>query len=189
MLLLDGLRVAALTTDGFEEAVLIEPVEMLQTAGAHVEIVAPHAGEIQGLQEATVGRRLTVDRLLYAARPEDYDALLLPGGALSADALRMRAEVQALVRDIHQAGKPIATIGHASWVLISAGLVPGRTLTSHFSVQDDVRNAGGTWVDRAIVEDGNWLTSRDLHDLEAFLPALVDFFARAARAARRAASA
>jgi protease I len=186
---LDGLRVAALTADGFEEAVLTEPVRALQAAGAHVEIVAPHAGEIQGLQEAAPGRRLTVDRVLHAARPEEYDALLLPGGALSADALRMRAEVQAFVRDVHQAGKPIAAICHAPWVLISAGLVPGRTLTSHFSVQDDVRNAGGAWVDRAIVEDGNWLTSRDEYDLEAFLPALVDFLARAARAARRAASA
>jgi len=186
---LDGLRVAALTADGFEEAVLTEPVRTLQEAGARVEILAPHAGEIQGLQEASAGRRLTVDRLLHAARPDDYDALLLPGGALSADALRMRAEVQALVRDIHQAGKPIAAICHAPWVLISAGLVPGRTLTSHFSVQDDVRNAGGTWVDRATVEDGNWLTSRDLHDLETFLPALVDFFSRAAHAVRRVASA
>jgi protease I len=186
---LNGLRVAALTTDGFEEAVLTEPVRTLQASGAHVEIVAPHAGEIQGLQEATTGRRLTVDRLLHDARPDDYDALLLPGGALSADALRMRAEVQAFVRDVHQAGKPIAAICHAAWVLISAGLVPGRTLTSHFSVQDDVRNAGGTWVDHATVQDGNWLTSRDPHDLEVFLPALVDFFARARHATRRAASA
>jgi protease I len=178
---LNGLRVAALAADGFEETALTEPVRALQAAGARVEIVAPHPGEIQGLQDATVGRRLPVDRLLHAARPDDYDALLLVGGALSADALRMRAEVQAFVRDVHQAGKPIATICHAPWVLISAGLVPGRTLTSHFSVQDDVRNAGGTWVDRAVVEDGNWLTSRDLFDLEAFLPALVEFFARGAQ--------
>src|SRR4051812_48518076 len=107
---LDGLRVAALAADGFEEAALTEPVRALQAAGARVEVVAPHAGEIQGLQEATAGRRLPVDRLLHAARPDDYEALLLAGGALSADALRMRAEVQAFVRDVHQAGKPIAAI-------------------------------------------------------------------------------
>ncbi len=185
---LDGLRVAVLVADGFEEAELVEPVRALRAAGARVEIVAPYGGEVQGMRQEDKAGRVAVDRPLPAARADAYDALLLPGGALSADSLRMRAEVQAFVRDVHQAGKPIAAICHAPWLLISAGLVPDRALTSHFSIQDDVRNAGGTWLDREVVADGNWLTSRDEYDLAAFTAATVDLFARARHSSGRQAS-
>jgi protease I len=178
---LDGLRVAVLAADGFEELELVEPVRALRAAGAHVEIVAPREGEIQGMHLENQAGHVVVDRAIHAASAEDYDALLLPGGALSADALRMRAEVQAFIRAVHQAGKPIAAIGHAPWLLVSTGLVPGRSLTSHFSIQDDVRNAGGTWLDRGVVEAGHWITSRDEYDLPAFVEATIARFARARR--------
>jgi protease I len=180
---LEGLLVAVLATDGYDEATLAQPVRALQAAGARVEVVAPYAGAIAGSAGAA---SVVVDRLLHEARADEYDALLLPGGALSADALRMRADVQRFVRDVHQTGKPIAAIGHAPWLLVSTGLVPGRTLTGYFSIQDDVRNAGGTWGDQAVVEDRNWVTSRDGHDLPAFAEAMVALFARSARSARLA---
>src|SRR5581483_7743953 len=178
---LDGLRVAVLAADGFEERELVEPVRALRAAGARVEIVAPHEGELQGMRLENQAGRATVDRAIHAASAEDYDALLLPGGALSADSLRMSAEVQAFVRAVHHAGKPIAAIGHAPWLLVSTGLVPDRALTSHFSIQDDVRNAGGTWLDRAVVAEGTWITSRDEYDLPAFIEATIALFARARR--------
>src|SRR6516164_5811817 len=132
---LSGLRVAALVTDGFEESELIQPVDALQKAGAHVEVIAPRPGTVQAFRHLDKGRTVPVDRLLHDARPEDYDALLLPGGALNADALRTLPEVQAFVRHFQGAGKPMAVICHAPWLLVSAGLVRGRRLTSYHTIQ------------------------------------------------------
>jgi protease I len=172
-------RVAVLATDGFEESELTEPARALREAGAKVEVVAPKGGSIQGFRHFDKGQSVTVGRTLDEARPEEYDALLMPGGALNADALRVVPRAQEFVRSFQGAGKPIAAICHAPWTLISAGVVRGRTLTSYHTIQDDVRNAGGHWVDREVVEDGNWVTSRQPGDIPAFNKAMLELFAHA----------
>jgi deglycase len=176
---LSGLRVAVLATDGFEDSELTEPVKALREAGAWVTILSPKAGEIQGVRhdiDKTI--KVPVDRTIKAASPEEFDAVHLPGGALNADAMRMVPEVQAFLRAMQGAGKPFAVICHAPWELVSAGLVRGRTLTGYHSIQDDVRNAGGNWVDREVVEDGNWVTSRQPSDIPAFNQAMLRLFSR-----------
>ena len=181
---LSGFRVAVLATDGFEESELTEPVKALRAAGARPTIVSPKGGEIQGVRhdiDKTV--RVPVDRTLADVRAEEFDGVLLPGGALNADAMRMLAEVQSFLREMQDAGKPFAVICHAPWELVSAGLVAGRELTSYQTIQDDIRNAGGRWVDREVVEDHNWVSSRQPRDLPAFNQAMLRLLARA-RAAR-----
>ncbi len=172
-------RVAILATDGFEESELTGPARALREAGAKVEVIAPKGGSIQGFRHFDKAQSVTVDRTLDEARPEEYDALLMPGGALNADALRVVPRAQEFVRSFQEAGKPIAAICHAPWTLISAGVVRGRTLTSYHTIQDDVRNAGGKWVDREVVEDGNWVTSRQPGDIPAFNKAMIRLFAQA----------
>ena len=165
-------------------AELTEPAQALRDAGAEVLIVAPRRGEIQGFEHDTKGNAVEVDMLLQDARADYFDAVVLPGGALNADALRMLPEMQTFLKAIHAAGKPIAAICHAPWELISAGLVRNRTLTSYFTIQDDIRNAGGTWIDGETVEDDNWVTSRQPSDLPAFNRAMVELFSRSMAIAR-----
>jgi protease I len=174
---LSGFRVAVLATDGFEESELTEPVQALEDAGAEVTVVTPKAGEIQAFRHHTKTIKVKADRTFGEVSAEDFDGVQLPGGALNADALRMVPEVQRFLRDMARAGKPLAAICHAPWELISAGLVRGRRLTSYFTIQDDVRNAGGDWVDREVVEDGNWVTSRQPSDIPAFNKAMLKLFA------------
>lgn len=178
MINLSNLRVAVLATDGFEEIELTEPVRVLGEAGAQVEILAPEEGEIQGFRHLDKGIGFKVDRSLHHARSTDYDALVLPGGAVNADALRVVRQAQEFVREFQEAGKPIAAICHGPWLLVSAGLVSGRTLTSYPTIQDDIRNAGGVWKDQEVVEDDNWVSSRSPHDLPAFTKAMLRLFAR-----------
>src|SRR6202521_5747961 len=162
---LTDFRVAVLATDGFEESELTEPVKALKDAGALVTILALKPGKIQGVRhdlDKTVKGK--VDRAIGNVNEEDFDAVHLPGGTVNADSLRMVPEVQAFLRAMQEAGKPRAAICHAPWELVSAGLVPGRTLTSYHTIRDDIRNAGGTWVDREVVEDGNWAASRQPGD-------------------------
>jgi protease I len=173
---LSGFRVAVLATDGFEESELTEPVKALKDAGAEVAIISPKSGEIQGFRHDAKAGKVKVDRNIKRARAEDFDAVHLPGGAMNADAMRTVPEVKSFLRAIQDAGKPIAAICHAPWELISAGLVRGRTLTSYHSIQDDIRNAGGNWVDQEVVEDGNWVTSRQPDDLPAFNQAMLRQF-------------
>jgi protease I len=176
---LSGFRVAVLATDGFEESELTEPVKALQQAGAQVTILSPRAGEIQCVRhdiDKTI--KIKVNRALKDLSPEEFDGVLLPGGALNADAMRMVPEVQAFLREMHDAGKPFGFICHAPWELVSSGLVRGRTLTSYHTIQDDIRNAGGQWVDREVVEDGNWVSSRQPSDIPAFNRALLGLFSR-----------
>ena len=176
-------RVAVLATDGFEETELTEPVKALREAGARVTILSPRPGEIQGVRhdlDKTV--KVKVDGTIRDATAEEFDAVHLPGGTVNADSLRMVPEVQAFLRAMQEAGKPIAAICHAPWELVSAGLVRGRTLTSYHTLQDDIRNAGGTWVDREVVEDGNWVTSRQPADLPAFNRAMIRLFSRSVAA-------
>ncbi len=176
---LGGFRVAVLATDGFEEPELTEPVKALREAGAQVTVVSPKGGEIQAVRhdlDKTI--KVKVDRALKDVRPEDFDAAHLPGGTVNADAMRMVPEVQKFLQALQKAGKPIAAICHAPWELVSAGLVRGRKLTSYHTIQDDVRNAGGHWLDREVVEDGNWVTSRQPTDIPAFNRAMVRLFSR-----------
>ncbi len=175
---LTDFRVAVVATDGFEEAELIEPVKALRDAEAEALIVAPRRGEIQGFKHHDKGLAIEVDVLLRDIEADNFDAVVLPGGALNADAMRMLPDMHNFLRAMQAAGKPFAAICHAPWELISAGLVQGRTLTSYYTIQDDIRNAGGTWVDRETVEDANWLTSRQPDDLPAFIAAMFNLFAR-----------
>ena len=175
---LSGFRVAVLATDGFEESELTEPVKALKDAGAEVTIVSLKTGKIQGVKHAAKGSKVKVDKALADVQPEDFDGVQLPGGALNADAMRVVPEVKSFLRAVQEAGKPIAAICHAPWELISAGLVRGRTLTSYHTIQDDIRNAGGNWVDQEVVENDNWVTSRQPTDLPAFNRAMIDLFAR-----------
>jgi protease I len=176
---LNDFRVAVLATDGVEETELTEPVTALKNAGAEVTIVSLKRGQIQGVRhdlDKTV--KIDVDRAIEDVRAEDFDAVHLPGGTVNADSLRVVPEVQAFLRKIQEAGKPIAAICHAPWELVSAGLVRGRRLTSYHSLQDDIRNAGGNWIDREVVEDGNWVTSRQPADIPAFNRAMLNLFSR-----------
>jgi protease I len=176
---LTDLRVAVLATHGFEESELLEPMAALEYAGAQLCIVAPEAGKIQGVRN-DLDRSVTikVNRTVQEIREDEFDAVHLPGGTINADSLRTVPEVQAFLRAMQEAGKPISAICHAPWELISAGLVRGRTLTSYHTLQDDVRNAGGTWLDREVVVDDNWVTSRQPGDLPAFIRAMLAHFSQ-----------
>jgi protease I len=175
---LPNLRVAILATDGFEESELTEPLKALAEAGAEVTIVSLEHADIQGVQHMTKTLRVPVDHTMDEVDPDQFDAVHLPGGALNADKLRTVPDVQIFLQEIDRAGKPIAAICHAPWLLISAGLVQGRKLTSYYTIQDDVRNAGGVWSDQEVVEDYNWITSRQPSDLPAFNRAMLDLFGR-----------
>lgn len=176
MAALQGFRVAVCATDGFEESELTEPAKALKDAGAKVSIVSLKKGTIQGFKHFDKCATVSVDCAFDGVSPEDFDGVCLPGGALNADTMRVVPEVQSFLRAMQDAGKPIAAICHAPWELISAGLVRGRTLTSYHTIQDDIRNAGGTWVDREVVRDENWVTSRQPSDLPAFNRAMVELF-------------
>ncbi len=176
---MNRIRVAVLATDGFEETELTEPVKALRSAGAEVEILSLRSGKIQAFRHFDKGTRIRVDRTLDSVQADDFDALQLPGGALNADTMRVVPEVKAFVQAFQATGKPIAAICHAPWILVSAGLVAGRRLTSYHTIQDDIRNAGGVWLDAEVVVDGNWVTSRQPSDLPAFNREMLRLFAQA----------
>ncbi|HET6276356.1 MAG TPA: type 1 glutamine amidotransferase domain-containing protein [Candidatus Cybelea sp.] len=176
---LHGKRVAVVATNGFEESELTEPVKALREAGAQVDIVSQERKPIQGFKHHDKTRTVDVDVSLDEASPESYDALVLPGGALNADALRTDAQAQKFAREMNAGRKPVAVICHAPWLLVSAGLAEGRTLTSWPTIADDLRNAGAQWVDQEVVVDGNLVTSRGPKDLPAFNAALHDLLTRA----------
>jgi len=176
---LTDFRVAVLATDGFEETELTSPVKALKDAGAEVVILSLKPRQIQGVRhDLDKTMKVTVDRVLQDVRAEEFDAVHLPGGTVNADSLRTVPEVQAFLRAMQDAGKPLSAICHAPWELVSAGMVRGRTLTSYHTIQDDVRNAGGEWIDREVVEDGNWVTSRSPDGLPAFNRAMINLFSR-----------
>ena len=182
---LTDFRVAVLATDGFEETELTEPVKALREAGARVTILSLEPGEIQAVRhdlDKTI--RVNVDGTIRDASAEEFDAVHLPGGTVNADSLRTVPEVQAFLRAMQDAGKPLAAICHAPWELVSAGLVRGRTLTSYHTIQDDIRNAGGNWVDQEVVEDGNWVSSRQPSDIPAFNRAMIRLFSRSLAASK-----
>jgi protease I len=178
--------VAILATNGFEEAELIEPRKALEKAGAQTVLIAPKSGTIRGMKHDEKADTVEVDLTLDAADPDAFDAVLLPGGALNADSLRVEPKAQAFVRRIDQQRKPIAVICHGPWLLVSAGLVKGRTLTSYYTIQDDIRNAGGKWVDEAAIRDCNWVSSREPGDIPAFNEAMIQLMAEPRQKAQSA---
>jgi protease I len=162
------MNIAILVTNGFEQVELTGPREALDEAGATTKIVSTQRGKVQGFRHDTKADQFDIDLTFDEADPEDFDAVLLPGGVYNADQLRMVPQAQQFVRQIQQQGKPIAVICHGAWLLVSAGLAQGRTLTSWPTLQDDIRNAGGTWVDQQVVVDGNIVSSRKPDDIPAF---------------------
>src|SRR5450631_1180451 len=183
---LNGLRVAILATNGFEEVELLETRKALDEAGARTTVIAPKSGKIQGMKHDEKSQSVAVDTTLGNANPADFDAVLLPGGALNADALRVEQAAQKFVQEMDRAKKPIAFICHAPWLLISTGLTKGRTLTSYHTIQDDVRNAGAKWVDKEVVRDGNFVSSRQPTDIPAFNREMIALFAEPKARARSA---
>ncbi len=173
---LEGVRVAILAADGFEQVELTRPRAKLVKHGAEVEIISLHPGSIQGVHSLYRGDREKVDRTIFTADPDDYDALLIPGGLISPDLMRQSKRMRRFVRRFDEDGKPIAVICHGPWLLISAGVVEGRTLTSWPGIRDDVVNAGGEWENRSVVVDDNWISSRGPHDLLQFNRAIVAHF-------------
>jgi protease I len=173
---LSQMRVAILASDGFEEAELIEPRKALENEGAKTVVISLKRGAVRGMKHDKEAGTVKVDSTLDDANPEDFDAVLLPGGALNADNLRVDPRAQNFVRSIDQAGKPIAVICHAPWLLVSAGLVNGRSLTSFHTIQDDIRNAGGYWTDDTVVRDRNWISSRQPNDIPAFNKEMISLF-------------
>ncbi len=176
---LDGKRVAVLATDGVEQVELEQPMRALRDAGATVELLGLKAGTIQGLHHLDQGDTFPVDGTIADANPADYAALVLPGGVANPDALRQNGDAVAFVRTMMEMDKPIAAICHAPWLLVEAGLVKGRELTSWPSLRTDIQNAGGSWVDREVVIDQKLITSRKPDDLPAFCGAMVDMIAGA----------
>jgi protease I len=174
---LRGKRIAAVVEQGFEQVELTEPRMALEAAGATVEVVSPQSGSVKGWQHTKWGDDIRVDRPLSEARPDDYDALLLPGGVMNPDKLRMNPDAVRFVKSFATSGKPIAAICHGPWTLIEADAVNGRTLTSWPSLQTDLRNAGATWVDRDCVVDNGLVTSRKPDDIPAFNRKMIEEFA------------
>ncbi len=173
---LDGLRVAALVDTDFEQVELTEPARAMRDAGATVQIVSPQGGDVRGMNHDEKADAFPVDVEVSRAREEDYDALLIPGGVINADHLRMNADAVRLVRAMYDAGKPMAVICHGPWLLVEADVVRGRRLTSYPSLRTDIRNAGGEWVDEEVVVDRGMVTSRTPKDLPAFNAKMLEEF-------------
>jgi protease I len=172
---LSGKRVAILATDHFEEAELVEPRDALTKAGAEVRIYSSDTDPIQAVEgDTSPTQKIDVDGTFEELDLAAVDAVVVPGGTVNADRIRVDEQAQAIVRAVNEAGKPLAVICHGPWLLVSAGLVWGRRLTSYPSLAVDVRNAGGTWVDEQVVVDGNLITSRNPGDLPAFVKAIED---------------
>ncbi|WP_406815053.1 type 1 glutamine amidotransferase domain-containing protein [Mycobacterium sp. M23085] len=174
---LAGRRIAALAADGFEKVELVIPLRALQLSGAKVDVVSLRSGRIRGVNLHMPASRVGVDKVVTDVDAGAYDGLLLPGGFINPDLLRQSAAARDFVRGFDHGGKPIVTLCHGPWVLASAGLLTGRTLTSWPGIRDDLVNAGATWLDREVVRDRNLVTSRGPQDMRAFVPAMLDIFA------------
>jgi protease I len=177
---LKGKRVAILVTDGFEQIEMTSPREALEKAGAKCVLIAPKDGEVQGFKHHDKKDKFKVDLALAKADPAEFHAVILPGGVINADALRIEKKAQQFVQEIERAGGPIAVICHGSWLLISAGLMKGRHITSWPTLEDDLRNAGAVWADSECIRDRNWVSSRKPDDLPVFNREMVKLFAEVA---------
>jgi protease I len=170
-------RVAVLVENGFEQSELVEPKKALEGAGAKVDIVSPQPGKAKGWTHGNWGDEVKVDKQLDGAKAEEYDALLLPGGVMNPDRLRINSTAVEFVKRFVEAGKPIAAICHAPWTLIEAGATRGRKMTSWPSLRTDLRNAGANWVDAECVVDNGLVTSRKPDDIPAFNKKMIEEFA------------
>lgn len=200
---LQGKKVAILVANNFEQVELTKPKEALEQAGAQTFIISPsepveidgmmvaHPAkeQVQGVNHDKPGDTFKVDIPLEQANADEFDALLLPGGAFNSDQLRVIDKAKQFVRQFDEAGKPIAVICHGPWTMISAGIVKGRTLTSWPTLQDDIKNAGGNWVNQETVIDNNWVSSRGPKDIEAFNQKMVQLFAEGRKPAKEPAQA
>src|SRR3954463_5939032 len=176
---LQGRRVAILAADGFEMVELVVPLVALRAEGAKADVISLRRGRIRGVNLHEPARRVRVTKTLAEANPDDYDALLIPGGFINPDLLRQSEPARRFVQAFDRAGKPIATLCHGPWLLASAGLTQGRTLTSWPGIRDDVVNAGATWLDQDLVRDRNWVSSRGPQDMTAFVRGMIDLFSGA----------
>lgn len=180
---LNGICVAIVATEGFEQVELTKPKEALEKAGAKVDIISPKAGiksgKIKGWNMTDWGESVKVDVELAEAKEGNYDALLLPGGVMNPDKLRVDPQAVAFIKSFFTAKKPAAAICHGAWTLIEADVVRGKTLTSWPSLQTDLRNAGAQWVDQEVVEDNGLVTSRKPDDIPAFNKRMIEVFSRA----------
>jgi protease I len=183
---LDGLKVAVLVADGFEQVEMVEPRRALEQAGAQPKIVSPVQGEVQGWNHFDKADKFKVDVPLDQARAEDFDALLLPGGVANPDQLRMKPKAVEFVRSFMAAAKPVAVICHGPWTLIEADALHGRTITSWPSLKKDLQNAGANWVDKEVVVDNGLVSSRNPQDLPAFCKKMVEEFREGSHAGRMA---
>jgi len=184
---LNGKKVAILATDGFEQSELLEPRRALDEAGATTHVVSPKEGQIEGWKHFDKGEKVSVDVPLSRANPEEYDALMLPGGVANPDQLRMNPEAVRFVKHFFETGKPVAAICHGPWMLVEADVVRGRTVTSWPSIRTDLINAGARWVDQEVVTDQGLVTSRKPDDLPAFCRKMIEEIAEGRHAARKAA--
>jgi len=181
---LQGKKIAFLATDMFEEVELVKPWEALEQAGAELELVSLESGEIQGFKHYDKAGRAKVDKTVEEVDASDYDALVIPGGVGNPDTLRMDENAVHFVREFFEQGKPVGVICHGPWLLVEAGVVRGRKVTSWPSLQTDIRNAGGNWVDEEVVVDGNLVTSRKPDDIPAFNEKMLELFAGVRAGAR-----
>lgn len=184
---LKGSKVAILATDGFEQSELFEPKKALENAGAEITIVSLESGEIKGWDENDWGESIKVDVTLDDTLPETYDALVLPGGVMNPDKLRMNDKAVNFVKAFFDAGKPVGAICHAPWTLINADVVKGKKLTSWASLQKDLENAGAEWMDMAVIVDNGLVTSRKPDDLPAFNEKLIEEIAEGVHKNRKSA--
>jgi protease I len=182
---LNGKRIAIVATDMVEQVELVEPRKALDEAGAKTDLISIEPGEIQGFNHYDKANKIPVDRTIEEVRADEYDGLMLPGGVGNPDTLRMDENVVSFVRDFFEQGKPVAAICHGPWTLVEAGVVRGRKLTSWPSVQTDIRNAGGNWVDEEVVVDQGLVTSRKPDDIPAFNAKMIEEFAEGKHAEQR----
>jgi protease I len=185
---LKGKKVAIVATDGVEQVELIEPKKALEAAGATTHVISPKSGEIKGWKFTDWGDKIKVDKTLDQANPSDYDALMLPGGVINPDHLRIEPKAVQFVKEFAESGKPVAAICHGPWTLIEAEAVQGRMMTSWPSLKTDLRNAGANWVDQKVVEDENLITSRKPDDIPDFSKAFISKIAQSQQQRWKAAS-
>jgi protease I len=178
-------RVAVLVENGFEQSELVEPKKALEEAGARAEVISPQQGKVKAWDHTNWGIEVQVDRRLDEARPDEYDALLLPGGVLNPDKLRINPKAIEFIRHFATAGKPIAAICHGPWTLIEAGAVKGRRMTPWPSLATDLRNAGADWVDEQVVVDNGLVTSRKPDDIPAFNRKMIEEIAEGVHTGKR----